>query len=165
MQKKFLEREKKILEEKSEEIKNLKIEIDSLNVKSKKYVADNEKEFLKRENKNLKDEIGHLKSDLNLYSGMKEKCFNLEKSLITMQNVFANKNVEFTQIESECEKLKLEKSKTENILNEKIVTIEILQKELIDTKQRMGDVLNELSEMEKKKNMSAREVDTKKKKK
>jgi len=42
---------------------------------------------------------------------------------------------------------------------------EILQKELIETKQRMGDVLNELSEIEKKNVLVLKELEESKKKK
>jgi chromosome segregation ATPase len=156
MQSKFAEKEKSLQEEKENIIKSLKKEIENLNSQIKKSNLNNEKELkiLQTENLSLKQEINYLREESSSHRDTKDKIIKLEKSISEFQNGLALKKVELTQTQMECEKYREELNKLEIKLKSEnkdlSETIGILQDELVVTKQKLGDCLNELSECESK---------------
>ncbi len=148
---KAVEKERKICEEKDQEIRLLKRELENLKLESKKSNANySERENTKAltENLFLKKEIENLKLENTEAKQYKEKMIKLEKTILDLQNNLAIKKVEISQGENEKEKLVSESRKIVMEINEHKNKIEILEKDLVFTKQKLGDVLNELSEYE-----------------
>lgn len=150
IQTKLSDKENKFLEEKEQEIFNLKREIESINTQYKKAKQNLEKDINKLQSENvfLKQENEHLKLEEEALKDTKNKIIKLEKAMSEMQNMFAIKKVELTQKENEIEKTQEEKEKLTAIINQNKIKIDILEKELVLTKQSLGDVLNEVSELE-----------------
>lgn len=123
-----------------------------MNSQNKKIGSNLDKEFNKisSENLYLKQEIDHLKEENIGIKEMKEKLHKLEKTSAELQNNYAIKKVELTHSNSEVEKLIEDKKEVLNSINEYKTNIELLEKELVQTKQKLGEVLNELSEAENK---------------
>lgn len=145
------EKERKILEEKDQEIRLLKKEIESLKVESKKTNATfSERENSKSQNEilYLKKEIDNLKLENKEAKQYKDNVLKLEKTILDLQNNLAIKKVEISQCENEKEKLASENRKIVMEINEQKSKIENLEKDLVFTKQKLGDVLNELGEYE-----------------
>ncbi len=169
MQKKFSEKETKLNEEKNSATNNYKREIENLNSQLKKASQNNDKEtkLTQVENQKLKEEIKYLKDELESIKDLKDKTFKLEKNLNEVQNNYAVKKIELTQSQMECEKYRDEMSRLMQTYKaqdqEQKETISILEKELIETKQKLGDVLNELGEQENNTNSSSSRQDPKKK--
>ncbi len=156
MQIKFAEKEKNLSEEKESIIKSLKKDIENLNSTVKKSSLNNEKELkiLQTENVSLKQEVNYLREEVSSHRDLKDKIIKLEKFLSEIQNGLALKKVELTQSQMECEKYREELNKLENSLKNENHSqkelIEILQLELVETKQKLGDTLNELGDCESK---------------
>jgi len=148
---KAAEKERKIIEEKDLEIRLLKREMEILKLESKKTNANNsERENTKTQNEILflKKEIENLKLENKEAKQYKENMIKLEKTILDMQNNLAIKKVEISQCENEKEKMISENRKIVMEINEQKSKIENLEKDLIFTKQKLGDVLNELGEYE-----------------
>jgi chromosome segregation ATPase len=154
IQNKYSEKEIKIIEEKENVIRGLKKEIDSLNSQHRKASSsiDKDVKIAQSENQFLKQEVAYLKEESVNNRELKDKILKLEKLLTEMQNNFAIKKVELTQTQMECDKYREDLHKLELILKthnkEQEDKIQILEKEVVETKQKLGDVLNELSESE-----------------
>jgi len=148
---KAAEKEKKIIEEKDQEIKQLKKDIETLRQENKRSNTNNsERENAKSQNEilYLKKEIEELKQENKEAKQGKENLIKLERTILDLQNNLAIKKVEISQCETEKEKLASENRKTLMEINEQKIKIENLEQDLVYTKQKLGDVLNELSEME-----------------
>ena len=74
------------------------------------------------------------------------------------------KQVEISQVEMERDKVKFEYNSLQNDLRNKNLLVEDLEKELVQTKQKLGDVLNEMSEVEQVKICTEKSCDKKNKK-
>lgn len=152
LQSKFSEKEMKMNEEKNNIIMNYKKEIDNLNTQIKKVSQTNEKDskLIQLENQKLKEEVKYLKDEVESGKDLKEKNFRLEKNLGELQNTFAMKKIELTQSQMECDKYREELSKINSDYQtqqrDHLETVQLLENELILTKQKLGDTLNELSE-------------------
>jgi chromosome segregation ATPase len=169
MQQKFSEKETKLNEEKTLLTNNYKKELETLNSQLKKASQNNDKEtkLIQVENQKMKEEIKFLKDEIDSFKEIKEKAFKLEKNLNELQNNYAVKKIELTQSQMECEKYREEMSRLmqnyktqDQVQKESISKLEV---DLIETKQKLGDVLNELSEHENKTNTSSSREDGKKK--
>jgi chromosome segregation ATPase len=149
MQNKYSDRDRKSREDKEDEIKLLKKEIEKLNEKIKKSTANYEKEInsLNSDNLKLKQEMINLNDDGG--KDNKDKIIKLERAVTELQNNFAVKKVELTQSQAECEKLRQENNMQVRNVENLSKKIDHLEKELVLTKQNLGDALNEISELEK----------------
>ena len=144
MQKTYKEREEKLIKEKNEEIKKLRILNQNLeresyldnknNLDLKKYL--NEIKRLKNINSNLEDDLKYYK-DLNQeYIENDKKRTKYESENAKLQNLIQKKNEEIDEI-----KIKQKKLEEEN---------KMLERQLINSKGKLGEVLNELAEVESK---------------
>lgn len=148
IQSRAAEKERKITEEKDSEIRQLKKDIDNLTLQVKKSNSDKENSKTTSENLFLKSEVENLRQENKEIKEYREKMMKLERSIIDLQNNLAIKKVEISQSESDKEKLISENRRMCIEVNDQKSKIENLEKDLIYTKQKLGDVLNELSEME-----------------
>lgn len=73
---------------------------------------------------------------------------NNEKKYLDIQNSALLNKVELSKLEMEKEVLKEENAKILNKNKEQFDKIEELEKDLVTTKQKLGEVLNEISEIE-----------------
>ncbi len=150
MQNLYSDRDKKAVSDLENEIKTLKKEIDTLNSQIKKNSMNYESEMnkIKSENIMFKQEIINLTDDSVGAKDNKEKIIKLEKTVSELQNNIALKKVELTQSQQEYDRKKDENTKLSQSIVELNLKIDSLERELIVTKQKLGDVLNEMSEME-----------------
>ena len=138
MQESFKQRENQIIKEKNEEIKKLK-------ERQKQYISNKEDDVdvnkfmqeinkLKSANKTLEEELNYYKELNSKFMGGEKKATNLEKENTDLKNKLSENFNSIEQLEKENKELK------ENIA--------ILEKELISSKGKLGEVLNELADLE-----------------
>ena len=142
IQKAYKEREEKLLKEKNEEIKQLKMKnkelergshLDNNNsIKIKKYI--NEINKLKVLNANLEEDLGYYKDLNNKVLDYEKRITTFESENIRLQKVLMEKNNEIDSLQKNYKKLEEEKQSAE--------------KQLVNSKGKLGDVLNELAEAE-----------------
>ena len=141
IQKTYKEREEKLLNEKNEEIKKLRMRnkdlvreshIDKNNIDVKKYL--NEINRLKTEIKNLEDDIVYYKDMNNKYMDNEKRIIIIEEENIKLQQLLDVKNDEIISMNRKQIKLEEEKKALEN--------------QLVNSKGKLGEVLNELVEAE-----------------
>ena len=144
MQKTYREREEKLIKEKNDEIKKLRIRNKSLEresfldndktMDSKKYL--NEIKRLKNINANLEEDLKYYKELNNKYINNEKRNTIYESENIKLQNLLQKKKEEIEEI-----KLNQKKLEEEN---------KMLERQLINSKGKLGEVLNELAEVESK---------------
>ena len=144
MQKVYKEREEKLIKEKNEEIKKLRLRNQDLeresfldnnkNSDTKKYL--NEIKRLKNLNSNLEEDLKYYKELNNKHIENDKRKTVYESENVKLQNLIQKKNEEIDEI-----KLKQKKLEEEN---------RMLERQLINSKGKLGDVLNELAEVESK---------------
>jgi chromosome segregation ATPase len=144
MQKVYKEREDKLIKEKNEEIKKLRLRNQNLeresfldnnkNSDTKKYL--NEIKRLKNLNSNLEEDLKYYKELNNKHIENDKRKTVYESENVKLQNLIQKKNEEIDEI-----KLKQKKLEEEN---------RMLERQLINSKGKLGDVLNELAEVESK---------------
>ena len=144
MQKVYKEREDKLIKEKNEEIKKLRLRNQKLereifldnnkNSDTKKYL--NEIKRLKNLNSNLEEDLKYYKELNNKHIENDKRKTVYESENVKLQNLIQKKNEEIDEI-----KLKQKKLEEEN---------RMLERQLINSKGKLGDVLNELAEVESK---------------
>ena len=142
IQKTYKEREEKLLKEKNEEIQKLRMRnkdleresyIDSKNnYDIKKYI--NEIKRLKTINTNLEEDLGYYKELNNKYVNNEKRTTVFETENIKLQNLLQQKNEEIDSMKIKHKKLEEEKS--------------TLETQLVNSKGKLGEVLNELAEAE-----------------
>jgi chromosome segregation ATPase len=142
LQKAYKEREEQLLKEKNEEIKQLKMKNKELergshldnnkSIKIKKYI--NEINKLKVLNANLEEDLGYYKDLNNKVVDYEKRITTFESENIRLQKVLTEKNSEIDNMQKKHRKLEEEKK--------------ILEKQLVNSKGKLGDVLNELAEAE-----------------
>ena len=142
IQKTYKEREEKLLKEKNEEIKRLKMRNKDLegegyidvnrNNEIKKYI--NEINRLKTINTNLEEDLGYYKDLNNKYLDEEKITTVFETENIKLQNLLQQKNDEIDSMKGKYRKLEEEKG--------------LLESQLVTTKGKLGEVLNELAEAE-----------------
>ena len=142
LQKAYKEREEQLLKEKDEEIKQLKMKNKELergshldnnkSLKIKKYI--NEINKLKVQNANLEEDLGYYKDLNNKVVDYEKRITTFESENIRLQKVLTEKNNEIDNMQKKHRKLEEEKK--------------ILEKQLVNSKGKLGDVLNELAEVE-----------------
>lgn len=161
IQQKAQEREKKLIEEKDSQIKNIKKENESLLGQLKKNDINKDKEYKKILNENLflKQDVEALKNENKEIWDFKDKLFKSEKLIIQMENNLIMKKVELSNKETEKEKLFSDNKRLESQIFECKLKIENLENDLIFSKQKLGDVLNEMSEIESSAITSERSLD------
>ena len=144
LQKTYREREEKLIKEKNDEIKKLRIRNKSLEresfldndktMDSKKYL--NEIKRLKNINANLEEDLKYYKELNNKYINNEKRNTIYESENIKLQNLLQKKKEEIEEI-----KLNQKKLEEEN---------KMLERQLINSKGKLGEVLNELAEVESK---------------
>ena len=142
IQKAYKEREEKLLKEKNEEIKKLRMRNKDLERESyidsnnnydiKKYI--NEIKRLKTINTNLEEDLGYYKELNNKYMDNEKRTTIFETENIKLQNLLQQKNEEIDSMKIKHKKLEEEKS--------------LLESQLVNSKGKLGEVLNELAEAE-----------------
>jgi chromosome segregation ATPase len=141
LQKAYKEREEQLLKEKNEEIKQLKMKIKELergsqdnnkSIKIKKYI--NEINKLKVLNANLEEDLGYYKDLNNKVVDYEKRITTFESENIRLQKILTEKNNEIDNMQKKHRKIEEEKK--------------ILEKQLVNSKGKLGDVLNELAEVE-----------------
>ena len=142
IQKTYKEREEKFLNEKNEEIRKLKLRNQDLiresvldnnnNIDITKYV--NEINRLKSLNANLEE-------DLNYYKEMNSRFVDIEKK----STLYETENVQLKNLlhqkDNEIENMKKKEKELDEINK-------LLEKQLVDSKDNMGNLLNDLAEAE-----------------
>ena len=142
IQKTYKEREEKFLNEKNEEIRKLKLRNQDLiresvldnnnNIDVSKYV--NEINRLKSLNANLEE-------DLNYYKEMNSRFVDIEKK----STLYETENVQLKNLlhqkDNEIENMKKKEKELDEINK-------LLEKQLVDSKDNMGNLLNDLAEAE-----------------
>ena len=144
IQKTYREREDKLIKEKNEEIRKLRLRNKSLerescldnnkNLDMKKYL--NEIKRLKNINTNLEEDLKYYKELNNKYIENERRKTIYESENAKLQNLLQKRNEELDEI-----KLKQKKLEDEN---------RMLERQLINSKGKLGEVLNELAEVESK---------------
>ena len=144
MQKTFKEREEKLIKEKNEEIKKLRMRNKSLeresgldnnkNLDIKKYL--NEIKRLKNLNSTLEEDLNYYKDLNDQYIDKERRRTIYESENAKLQNLLQKKN-------EEIDELKINKKKLEE-------ENKMLERQLINSKGKLGEVLNELAEVESK---------------
>jgi chromosome segregation ATPase len=142
LQKAYKEREEQLLKEKNEEIKQLKMKNKELergshldnnkSIKIKKYI--NEINKLKVLNANLEEDLGYYKDLNNKVVDYEKRITTFESENIRLQKILTEKNNEIDNMQKKHRKIEEEKK--------------ILEKQLVNSKGKLGDVLNELAEAE-----------------
>ena len=142
IQRTYKEREEKLLKEKNEEIKKLRMRNKDLERESyidsnnnydiKKYI--NEIKRLKTINTNLEEDLGYYKELNNKYVNNEKRTTVFETENIKLQNLLQQKNEEIDSMKIKHKKLEDEKS--------------TLETQLVNSKGKLGEVLNELAEAE-----------------
>ena len=142
IQKTYKEREEKLLKEKNEEIKKLRLKNSNLvresylennnNIDIKKYV--NEINRLKNVNKNLEKDLDYYKDLNNKFVNNEKRTTVYESENVKLQNLLQQKNEEIDIIMQKHKKLEEENR--------------MLERQLVNSKGKLGEVLNELVEVE-----------------
>ena len=142
IQKTYKEREEKLLREKDEEIKKLRMRNKDLvresyldnnnNVDVKKYI--NEINRLKTINNTLEEDLGYYKELNNKFMDYEKRTTVFETENIKLQNLLQKKDEEIDNMQKKYKKLEEENS--------------TLEKQLVNSKGKLGEVLNELAEAE-----------------
>lgn len=140
----LIEQYRKLIKEKNEEIKKLRILNQNLeresyldnknNLDLKKYL--NEIKRLKNINTNLEDDLKYYKDINKKYIENDKKRTKYESDNAKLQNLIQKKNEEIDEIKSKQKKLEEENK--------------MLERQLINSKGKLGEVLNELAEVESK---------------
>jgi len=139
----YKEREEKLLKEKNDEIKRLKMKIEDLTKENyfesnnnsaniKNYI--NEIDRLKTLNSNLEEDLGYYKELNNKFADYEKRSTIYENENVRLQNLLKQKNSEIDFMYKNQRRLEEEKTN--------------LEKELVTSKGKLGDVLNELAEAE-----------------
>ena len=144
MQKMYKEKEDKLIREKNEEIRKLRMH--NKNLERESFLENNKNIDIKKylnEIKRLKNIISNLEEDLKYYKELNKNYIEKEKRKTIyetenakLQNLIQKKNEEIDEI-----KLKQKKLEEEN---------RMLERQLINSKGKLGEVLNELAEVESK---------------
>ena len=144
MQKTYREREENLIKEKNEEIKKLRMRNKSLERES--CIDNNKASDIKNylnEIKRLKNVNTILEEDLKYYKDLNKKYIEndkkktkYEKENLKLQNLLQKKKEEIDEI-----KINQKKLEEEN---------QMLERQLINSKGKLGEVLNELAEVESK---------------
>ena len=146
IQKTYKEREEKIIKEKDEEIKKLRNKnkdliresyLDNFNnniIDIKKYVSEINR--LKNINNNLEEDLHYYKDLNNKYVEKEKRATIYENENVKLQNLVKQKN----------DKINLMKKKNKKLQED----YDVLEKQLISSKGKLGEVLNELVEVESK---------------
>ena len=142
IQKTYKEREEKLLKEKNDEIKKLRLKNSNLvresylennnNIDIKKYV--NEINRLKNVNKNLEKDLDYYKDLNNKFVNNEKRTTVYESENVKLQNLLQQKNEEIDIIMQKHKKLEEENR--------------MLERQLVNSKGKLGEVLNELVEVE-----------------
>ena len=143
IRKTYKEREEKLLKEKNDEIKRLKMKIEDLTKENyfesnnnsaniKNYI--NEIDRLKTLNSNLEEDLGYYKELNNKFADYEKRTTIYENENVRLQNLLKQKNSEIDSMYKNQRRLEEEKTN--------------LEKELVTSKGKLGDVLNELAEAE-----------------
>ena len=141
IQKTFNEREEKLLKEKNEEIKKLKMKnkelirgsnLDNNNFDVTKYI--NEINKLKIVNNNLEEDLGYYKELNNKFMDNEKRATIVASENIRLQNLLQLKNEEIDLMKQKYKKLEEENN--------------MLERQLVNSKGKLGEVLNELVEAE-----------------
>ena len=141
IQKTFNEREEKLLKEKNEEIKKLKMKnkelirgsnLDNNNFDVTKYI--NEINKLKIVNNNLEEDLGYYKELNNKFMDNEKRATIVSSENIRLQNLLQLKNEEIDLMKQKYKKLEEENN--------------MLERQLVNSKGKLGEVLNELVEAE-----------------
>ena len=143
IQKVYKEREEKLLKEKDEEINKLKMKNTELirgesyldnnnNSDIKKYIKEIDR--LKTINNILEGDLGYYKELNNKFMDNEKRTIEFETENIRLQTLLQQKNDEVDSMEKKYKKLE-----EENIM---------LEKQLVNSKGKLGEVLNELAEAE-----------------
>ncbi len=145
MQKTYKEREEKLIREKNEEIKKLRIRNQSLERESNLYNNDkstdirkylNEIKKLKNINNNLEDDLKYYKELNNKYVENEKRNTTYESENLKLQNLIQKKDEEIEEMLNQQKKMEEENR--------------MLERQLINSKGKLGEVLNELAEVESK---------------
>ena len=145
MQKTYKEREEKLIREKNEEIKKLRIRNQSLERESNVYNNDkstdirkylNEIKKLKNINNNLEDDLKYYKELNNKYVENEKRNTTYESENLKLQNLIQKKDEEIEEMLNQQKKMEEENR--------------MLERQLINSKGKLGEVLNELAEVESK---------------
>lgn len=146
--KNFALEKEKIIEEKNIEIKNFQ----NLMIKQQNFTNNNEKEKINYELNLLKKQIESLKIENRIIKDLKEKIIFLENKILENENNSLLIKSKLISSENENEKLSSNNRnlmiEIQNLKNEK----NNLEKDLVYTKQKLGDAINEISEYEEKHN-------------
>ncbi len=143
IQKTYKDRETKLINEKNEEIRKLKIKnkdlirntvADSSGIDVSKYV--NEIRRLKNINTNLEEDLGTYKELNSKFVDSEKKSTKYETENLQLKNTLMEKNKEIQQL----------KKKERDLLEQNST----LEKQLVDSKGTLGEVLNSLAEAESK---------------
>ena len=146
IQKTYKEREEKIIKEKDEEIKKLRNKnkdliresyLDNFNnniIDIKKYVSEINR--LKSINNNLEEDLHYYKDLNNKYVEKEKRATIYENENVKLQNLVKQKNDEIDSMKKKNKKLQED--------------YDVLEKQLISSKGKLGEVLNELVEVESK---------------
>ena len=143
IQKVYKEREEKLLKEKDEEINKLKMKNTEL-IRGESYLGNNnnsdikkyikEIDRLKTINNILEGDLGYYKELNNKFMDNEKRTIEFETENIRLQTLLQQKNDEVDSMEKKYKKLE-----EENIM---------LEKQLVNSKGKLGEVLNELAEAE-----------------
>ena len=142
IQKTYKEREEMLLKEKDEEIKKLRMRNKDLerengfdnnsNIEVKKYI--NEINRLKSKNTYLEEDLGYYKELKNKYMDNEKKTMVCESEIIRLQNLLQKKDDEINSMQKKYRELEDENNR--------------LERQLVNSKGKLGEVLNELAEAE-----------------
>ena len=144
IQKTFKEREEKLIKEKNEEIKKLRLHNQNLERES---CLDNNKAIdIKKylnEIKKLKNSNANLEEDLKYYKELNKKYIDIEKrkTIYESENVKLQNLLQKKKEEIEVMQINQKKLEEEN---------RMLERQLVNSKGKLGEVLNELAEVESK---------------
>ena len=144
IQKTYKEREEKLIKEKNEEIKKLRLRNQNLEREScldnnkaidiKKYL--NEIKRLKNSNANLEEDLKYYKELNKKYIDSEKRKTIYESENLKLQNLLQKKKEEIEVIKINQKKLEEENK--------------MLERQLVNSKGKLGEVLNELAEVESK---------------
>ena len=131
-----------LLKEKDEEIKKLRMRNKDLerengfdnnsNIEVKKYI--NEINRLKSKNTYLEEDLGYYKELKNKYMDNEKKTMVCESEIIRLQNLLQKKDDEINSMQKKYRELEDENNR--------------LERQLVNSKGKLGEVLNELAEAE-----------------
>ena len=143
IEKTYKEREEKLIKEKDEEIKKLKdinndliteSHLENNNKDIKKYIKEIKR--LKALNNNLEEDLGYYKDLNSKFVENEKRTLVYESENVKLQNLLQLKKDEIDSMIKKHKKLEEENS--------------LLEKQLVNSKGKLGEVLNELVEVESK---------------